>query len=95
VRIVLYIVRQLLDNIPFQDEGYMKKLDVAAAVLLVIGGINWGVVGLTGSDLVGTLFGQLSPLSRAVYLVVGLAALYQAVQWKAIQRRWQPAFAAR
>jgi len=73
----------------------MKKLDVAAAVLLVIGGINWGVVGLTGSDLVGTLFGQLSPLSRAVYLVVGLAALYQAVQWKAIQRRWQPAFAAR
>ena len=73
----------------------MKKLDVAAAVLLVIGGLNWGVVGLTGSDLVGALFGPLSPLSRAVYLVVGLAALYQAVQWKAIQRRWQPAFAGR
>ena len=73
----------------------MKKLDVAAAVLLVIGGLNWGVVGLTGSDLVGTLFGELSPLSRAVYLVVGLAGLYQAVQWKAIQRRWQPEFAAR
>jgi Uncharacterized conserved protein len=31
----------------------MKKLDVAAAVLLVVGGLNWGVVGLTGSDLVG------------------------------------------
>jgi uncharacterized protein len=73
----------------------MKKFDVAAAVLLVIGGINWGVVGLTGGDLVGALFGQLSPLSRAVYLVVGLAGVYQAVQWKAIQRRWQPAFAGR
>ena len=67
----------------------MKQLDVAAAVLLVIGGLNWGVVGMTGSDLVGALFGNLSPLSRTVYLLVGLAALYQGVQWKAIQHRWQ------
>jgi hypothetical protein len=71
----------------------MKKLDVVAAVLLVIGGLNWGVVGLTGADLVGTALGTLSPASRAVYLLVGLAALYQAVQWKAIRHRWQPALA--
>jgi uncharacterized membrane protein YuzA (DUF378 family) len=71
----------------------MKKLDVLAAVLLVIGGLNWGVVGLTGSDIVGTLLGNLSPASRVVYLLVGLAALYQAAQWKAIQHRWQPALA--
>ena len=71
----------------------MKKLDVTAAVLLVVGGLNWGVVGMTGSDLVGALFGELSPMSRAVYLLVGVAALYQAVQWKAIQHRWQPATA--
>jgi uncharacterized membrane protein YuzA (DUF378 family) len=71
----------------------MKKLDVVAAVLLVIGGLNWGVVGLTGSDIVGTIFGNLSPVSRTVYLLVGIAALYQAVQWKAIQHRWQPAVA--
>lgn len=71
----------------------MKKLDVAAAVLLVVGGLNWGVVGVTGSDLVGAILGPLSPASRAVYLLVGVAALYQALQWKAIQRRWQPAFA--
>jgi uncharacterized protein len=71
----------------------MKSLDVTAAVLLVIGGLNWGVVGITGSDLVGTLFGELSPVSRAVYILVGLAALYQAMQWKAIQHRWQPATA--
>jgi uncharacterized membrane protein YuzA (DUF378 family) len=74
-------------------EDDMKKLDVVAAVLLVVGGLNWGVVGVTGSDLVGTIFGSLSPVSRAIYLLVGLAALYQAVQWKAIQHRWQPAFA--
>lgn len=69
----------------------MRKLDVVAAVLLVVGGINWGVVGVTGSDLVGALFGSLSPVSRLVYLLVGLAALYQAIQWKAIQHRWQVA----
>jgi uncharacterized membrane protein YuzA (DUF378 family) len=66
----------------------MKTLDVLAAVLLVVGGLNWGVVGLTGADLVGALFGNLSPVSRVVYILVGLAALYQALQWKAIQHRW-------
>lgn len=71
----------------------MKKLDVLAAVLLVVGGLNWGVVGLTGSDLVGALLGSLSLASRSVYILVGLAALYQALQWKAIQHRWQPAYA--
>jgi uncharacterized membrane protein YuzA (DUF378 family) len=71
----------------------VKTLDVTAAVLLVIGGLNWGIVGVTGSDLVGTLFGELSPVSRGVYILVGLAALYQALQWKAIQHRWQPAVA--
>lgn len=70
----------------------MKKMDVVAALLLVIGGLNWGVVAISGSDLVGSLFGNLSPVSRVVYLLVALAAVYQAVQWKAIQRRWQPAF---
>lgn len=66
----------------------MKSFDITAAVLLVIGGLNWGVVGATGSDLVGALLGNLSPASRAVYLLVGLAAVYQALQWKAIQHRW-------
>jgi hypothetical protein len=88
-----YFPRQELDINNTIREAHMKKLDVTAAVLLVVGGINWGVVGVTGSDIVGTIFGNLSPVSRAVYLLVGVAALYQAVQWKAIQHRWQPAFA--
>ena len=66
----------------------MKKLDVVAAVLLVIGGLNWGLVGLFGFDLVATLFGAMSPLSRAVYALVGASAVYQALQWRAIQGRW-------
>ena len=73
----------------------MKKIDVIAAVLLVVGGLNWGLVGLLNFDLVAKLFGELSLLSRAVYCLVGLAALYQAASWKAIQQRWnvQPAVA--
>ena len=74
----------------------MKKLDVLAAVLLVIGGLNWGLVGAWGLDLVGTLFGAMSSPSRVVYALVGAAALYQALQWQAIQRRWlAPARVAR
>jgi uncharacterized membrane protein YuzA (DUF378 family) len=73
----------------------MKKLDITATALLVIGGLNWGVLALTGTDLVGGLFGWLSPLSRVVYLLVALAGVYEVVQWKAIQRRSQPAFAER
>jgi len=74
----------------------MKKLDVVAALLVVIGGLNWGLVGIAGIDLVATLFGPMSLLGRAVYVLVGLSAIYQAMQWQGIQRRWlAPARAAR
>jgi uncharacterized membrane protein YuzA (DUF378 family) len=70
----------------------MKTLDVIAAVLLVVGGLNWGLMGVAHFDLVATIFGlrfgETSALSSAVYLLVGLSALYQAVSFKAIQRRW-------
>ena len=70
----------------------MKKLDVLASVLLVIGGLNWGLVGAARFDLVAAIFGmhfgETSVLSAVVYLLVGLSALYQAISWKTIQRRW-------
>lgn len=66
----------------------MKSLDVVAAVLLVVGGLNWGLVGLFGFDLVATLFGEMTGLSRLVYGLVGISAVYQGLSWKAIQRRW-------
>lgn len=66
----------------------MKSMDVLAAVLVVVGALNWGLVGLFQFDLVATVFGSGSGLSRAVYTLVGLAGLFQVVQWKAIQRRW-------
>jgi uncharacterized membrane protein YuzA (DUF378 family) len=73
-------------------ENKMKTIDVIAAVLLVIGGLNWGLVGIAHFDLVATIFGmkfgETSIFSSAVYLLVGLSALYQAVSFKAIQHRW-------
>ena len=66
----------------------MKKLDVVFAVLLVVGGVNWGLVGLFNFDLVAAILGPMSGLSRVVYILVGLSAVYQAVSWAAIQRRW-------
>jgi uncharacterized membrane protein YuzA (DUF378 family) len=67
----------------------MKTVDVVAAILVVVGAVNWGLVGAAHTDLVALLFGAGSVLSSAVYVTVGVAGLYQAVQWKAIQRRWQ------
>jgi len=68
---------------------HMKTLDVIAAILLVVGGLNWGLVGVFHFDLVATIFGDMSIISRIVYILVGVAAIYQAILWKAIQRRWQ------
>lgn len=54
----------------------MSALDWVALVLLVVGGLNWGLVGLFQFDLVAAIFGDMSALSRIVYTVVGLCALY-------------------
>ncbi|HVE90095.1 MAG TPA: DUF378 domain-containing protein [Burkholderiaceae bacterium] len=54
----------------------MKTVTWIALILLIVGGVNWLLVGAFNFDLVATLFGDMSPLSRIVYIVVGLAALY-------------------
>jgi len=51
-------------------------LDWIALVLLIVGGLNWGLVGLFDFDLVAALFGEMSALSRVVYILVGLSAIY-------------------
>jgi uncharacterized membrane protein YuzA (DUF378 family) len=56
----------------------VKKLGTLALVLLVVGGLNWGLVGLFQFDLVAALFGAASFLSNLVYVLVGLSAVYVA-----------------
>lgn len=57
----------------------MKAINIITLVLLIVGGLNWGLVGLFQFDLVAALFGAGSGLSRLVYVLVGLSALWQLV----------------
>jgi uncharacterized membrane protein YuzA (DUF378 family) len=70
----------------------MKKLDILAAVLVVVGGLNWGLVSIAEFDLVATLvgleFGETNAASRLVYGLVGAGAVYQIAQQHGIRRRW-------
>ena len=55
----------------------MKIFTMVTLFLLIVGGVNWGLVGLFNFDLVATLFGAGSALARVVYILVGLSALWQ------------------
>ena len=57
----------------------MRFVNIVTLVLLIVGGLNWGLIGLFGFDLVAALFGQMSPLSRIVYTLVGISAVWQIV----------------
>ena len=62
----------------------MLKLNTigwVALILVIIGALNWGLVGIfDGFNLVSTIFGQMSALSRIVYILVGISALYLLVE---------------
>ena len=54
----------------------MDWISKIALILVVIGGLNWGLVGMFNFDLVGFLFGSLSVLSRIIYILIGLASAW-------------------
>ncbi|MFR8074411.1 MAG: DUF378 domain-containing protein [Lachnospiraceae bacterium] len=54
----------------------MKGLDYTALTLVIIGAINWGLIGLFRLDLVSLLFGNMTWLSRVVYTLVGISGIY-------------------
>jgi uncharacterized protein len=67
----------------------MRKLNALAAILTIVGGLNWGLVGLFKFDLVaavlgGMQFGEVNLASRVVYTLVGLSALYLASQLRTL-----------
>ncbi len=67
----------------------MKSIDVIVAILLVIGGLNWGLMGFFDLNFLGMVFGYGSAFTRLIYCLIGVSALYQIFQWKAIQSRWK------
>ncbi len=57
----------------------MKVLNVITLILVIVGGLNWGLVGIADFNLVAFIFGDGSILSRLVYVLVGLSAAWQVV----------------
>lgn len=55
----------------------MKALNLATLILVIVGGLNWGLVGAFDVDLVASLFGVDTALSNLVYILVGVSALWQ------------------
>jgi uncharacterized membrane protein YuzA (DUF378 family) len=72
----------------------MRQLDVLATVLLVVGALNWGLVGVARFDLVAALFGmqfgETSALTSVIYGLVGLAGIYRVIAFSGVQRHTAP-----
>lgn len=64
----------------------MKTLNALTLILIIVGGLNWGLVGAAKFDLVATIFGAGSLLSNTVYILVGLSAIFQAFRLAAPSR---------
>lgn len=54
----------------------LNGVDILVLVLVIVGGLNWGLIGLFNFDLVATIFGDMTTASKLVYILVGIAALY-------------------
>ena len=69
----------------------MRSIHYITAALVIVGGLNWGLVALAEFDLVATLtglgFGQTNVFSRIVYALVGIAAIFKAISLFALARR--------
>jgi uncharacterized membrane protein YuzA (DUF378 family) len=57
----------------------LSALDWITFILVIVGGLNWGLVGIFKFDLVAAIFGEMGIISRIVYTLVGLSAIYLAV----------------
>jgi len=79
----------------------VKKIDIVSGALLIIGGLNWGLVAVANFDLVATIFGlnfgQTNVATRIIYGLVGLAAVYRSPSCGRCPRggapaatRWRP-----
>jgi len=56
-------------------------IDIIAVIILIIGGLNWGLIGLFEWNFVASVFGYTSVLTRTIYALVGISAVYKIVTW--------------
>ena len=55
---------------------FMKVIDTIVLILIIIGAVNWGLLGFFEFDLVASIFGDMSTFARIVYGIIGIAGLY-------------------
>lgn len=65
----------------------MKRIDMLATVLVIVGALNWGLVGFD-MDLLATMLGENTPMSKLAYTLVGLGGVYNVLFFKSIRKRW-------
>jgi len=65
----------------------LNILDIVALILVIIGGLNWGLVGLAKMDLVAIIFGSIPAIQMIVYVLVGLSAVYLAIISTKLERK--------
>ena len=71
------------------SESRMRIIDCCSYALLMIGAINFGLMGLFGFNLIAGIFGFMTMPTRVIYCAIGLAAIYDLVEVKAIWKRWE------
>lgn len=67
----------------------MKVLDIIAMILMILGGLNWGIIGVADVNVVESIFVSGTVLTHIIYILVGVSALYYIFQWKAIIARFR------
>ena len=70
----------------FYGGEWMKKIETIAAVLVILGAINWGLVGLFDFDVVEFLLGAIL-IDRLIYILIGIAGVFQIVSWVKTRRK--------
>jgi uncharacterized membrane protein YuzA (DUF378 family) len=68
----------------------MKTINWIAFILVVIGGLNWGLIGFFNYDVVAAIFGYMSMVSRVIYALVGLGALWMIFMGGKMKKGMQP-----
>jgi uncharacterized membrane protein YuzA (DUF378 family) len=74
--------------IKMREFGFMRWMDILALALLLVGGLFLGFGGIFGFEIMTAAIGQLGLFGRIVYVLIGLSALYELFELRAIPRRW-------
>jgi uncharacterized membrane protein YuzA (DUF378 family) len=65
----------------------LNVMDIFTAVILIVGGLNWGIYGFFGVNIIDSIFGVMSVVSRIIYILVGVSAVYVAMMTSNLEQK--------